>query len=478
MQLKTVFLKSVRLVSKPLLTILTAFALMFGALIALPSVAHATTSAVTPEIEFNDEPKWDSSQIVNESEELTLEVQRSSVGAPDSEALYEFEANVNASSWQTNNTTAGLFTGELTTRDGEVAQKAVSVGDWVWVDTNRDGVQDVDENGLPGITLTLVGPDGKPVVDVFDNPVGPTMTNAEGEYSFDNLPALAGDQVYTVVIDQAASENRLRPYLPAPAHNSGDRATDSSTWQAETIPGELHENADRDPTLDFGFVVKSYAIGDYVWVDTDRNGIQNGNEPALPGVTVELFDGAGEPVVDVFGNPVTAVETDADGRYMFDNLSAGTYQVKFALTAKQVEKYTFTKLDAGSDDAVDSDADPKTGWTSKFVLDDSNTALTPTYDRAFDATEGIDPTWDAGLTLKPDPKPDPKPGPKPDAKPGLNPDAKPGLKPAPGPSVHTGGSALNGHNLGWWALAAGLLTALATVGVAFNSRRHDPAIDR
>src|SRR5699024_7324800 len=87
-------------------------------------------------------------------------------------------------------------------------------------------------------------------------------------------------------------------------------------------------------------------------------------------------------------------------------LPAGTYQVKFTLTEEQAAIYEFTKLKAGDDGAVDSNADPATGWTEEIVLDDSNSALTGDYDREFSATEGVDPTWDAGVVLKPVPTPE------------------------------------------------------------------------
>jgi len=101
--------------------------------------------------------------------------------------------------------------------------------------------------------LTITGPDGGPVVDVDGNPVGPTTTDANGKYSFDDLPALTGGQTYTVHIDRTASADALRPYVPTRA-GAGDRAGDSSTWGASTVPGDLHDDGDRDPTLDFGFV--------------------------------------------------------------------------------------------------------------------------------------------------------------------------------------------------------------------------------
>lgn len=139
------------------------------------------------------------------------------------------------------------------TWDAGVVLKSVSVGDYVWVDTNRNGRQDPGEPGIPGVVLELVGPDGEPVTDVYGNPVGPVTTGPNGEYTFENLPALTGEQTYTVRIDRDASADALRPYVPTNP-GRGDRAGDSSTWEAVTEPGDLHNDGDRDPTLDFGFV--------------------------------------------------------------------------------------------------------------------------------------------------------------------------------------------------------------------------------
>ncbi len=219
----------------------------------------------------------------------------------------------------------------------------------------------------------------------------PFSTGPNGEYTFENLPALTGEQTYTVRIDREASAEVLAPYVPTKA-GQGDRAGDSSTWEASTEPGDLHEDGDRDPTLDFGFVTKTYAIGDFVWIDANSDGIQDEDEDPLAGVKVELL---------VEGKVIATTATDANGRYVFDNLPAGTYQVRFTLTAEQQAKYKFTSRNSGSDSAVDSDANPADGLTVTIVLDDSNPALTGEYEyREISATQGIDPTWDAGVVLR------------------------------------------------------------------------------
>src|SRR5699024_3651316 len=140
-------------------------------------------------------------------------------------------------------------------------------------------------------------------------------------------------------------------------------------------------------------------IGDYTWIDSNKDGIQDEDEDILAGVIVELFDKDGNPILDKDGKPVTTT-TDEDGRYIFDELEAGDYKVKFTLTPEQAEIYEFTTKDSSANDAEDSDAIPETGWTVDFTLDENNKALVDSKDytdQKFQATEGIDPTWDAGV---------------------------------------------------------------------------------
>src|SRR5699024_5245103 len=85
--------------------------------------------------------------------------------------------------------------------------------------------------------------------DVYGNPVGPTTTDENGYYIFENLPI---DQTYTVKIDREASEEALKDYVPTLHEVGDDQAIDSSTWEA--ISRHLTEDGEHDPTLDFGFI--------------------------------------------------------------------------------------------------------------------------------------------------------------------------------------------------------------------------------
>jgi hypothetical protein len=68
------------------------------------------------------------------------------------------------------------------------------LGDWVWWDKNENGLQDVDETGIPGVVVVLTPTVGSPVN---------TVTDANGYYTFTNL--LAGN--YTVGIPRNVGDN-------------------------------------------------------------------------------------------------------------------------------------------------------------------------------------------------------------------------------------------------------------------------------
>lgn len=65
------------------------------------------------------------------------------------------------------------------------------------------------------------------------------------------------------------------------------------------------------------------SIGDYVWNDKNKDGYQNSVEPGLKGVKVNLRDCNGVYKAWTL--------TDANGKYQFNNLSAGKYLVHFVL---------------------------------------------------------------------------------------------------------------------------------------------------
>jgi uncharacterized repeat protein (TIGR01451 family) len=108
------------------------------------------------------------------------------------------------------------------------------------------------------------------------------------------------------------------------------------------------------------------SIGNKVWVDLNKNGIQNFGEPGLAWVTAELYT--------CTGNYLGFINTDQNGMYTFNNLNPGGYYIRFTLPAAYND-YIFTSKNSGNDPEKDSDADPQTGMTECFTLYDGQNEL-------------------------------------------------------------------------------------------------------
>jgi uncharacterized repeat protein (TIGR01451 family) len=92
------------------------------------------------------------------------------------------------------------------------------------------------------------------------------------------------------------------------------------------------------------------SLGNYVWVDKDKDGIQDADEVVLSGVKVELYK-ISSCSADLW-TPIMTTTTNGSGLYLFTGLEAGNYKVKFTLA----NGYEFTMPNQWSDDTVDSDA--------------------------------------------------------------------------------------------------------------------------
>jgi hypothetical protein len=112
-------------------------------------------------------------------------------------------------------------------------------------------------------------------------------------------------------------------------------------------------------------------IGDYVWNDLDEDGVQDGDEPGIGGVVVDLFDAS--------GTLVGTTTTGANGLYRFVDVPAGDYYVRFTAP----DGWDFTVANQGGDDDADSDAEnigssgeTPVGSTEVFTHEAGETDLT------------------------------------------------------------------------------------------------------
>ena len=210
-----------------------------------------------------------------------------------------------------------------------------SVGDFVWLDVNGDGIQDRDEDGIPGVTIGLLDQDG--------NLLETTVTGRNGGYLFDDLDP----GTYQVAVDittlpplnrqtfdadgglddrstitlAAGQNDRLQDFgyrLLAPTATPVPPTATPVPPTATPVP----PTATPEPPTATPVPLRA-AVGDRVWFDLDRDGDQDPSEAGISGVTVIL--------TDADGNTQTAV-TGSNGGYLFSNLDAGPYQLSIDTT--------------------------------------------------------------------------------------------------------------------------------------------------
>ena len=271
----------------------------------------------------------------------------------------------------------------------------IEIGNRVWLD-DGDGVQDPSESAVAGATVHLY--------DAADNMVATTTTDAEGRWVFssagpDMIPGTADDlggygaDLLPNTADDVAGLKPSQSYSvrldnPADYTGTGPLASTVATAAGVTQASGLRISADdvnvtsatygrasvttgragvKNYTLDFGFVVRA-SVGDRVWYDTDKDGIQDAGERGVRGVRVFLKD--------TTGTEIARTTTDVNGNYLFTDLDAGDYVVVFDTTTLPSGYRVTTQAASGSTAGNGSDANGTTGATSTITLTSGESDLT------------------------------------------------------------------------------------------------------
>jgi uncharacterized surface anchored protein len=305
-----------------------------------------------------------------------------------------------------------------------------SIGDYVWFDHDNDGIQGTKEEGdepAQGIKVTLF----KKTYYKFngnttykESAVAETFTDQNGSYRFDDLACQ--------YLKKGASDGSIEPddyvggeyyeyrvhfeitgYTSTDRYQGTDPSKDSNIDQngyTEYITLSVEEGAggnligQQNMTIDAG-LVSPYALGDYVWLDRNNDGIQGADEPGVKDVTVFLYkvNAEGKTAEQYYARTTT----DENGKYLFENLPQGKYVIEFDISnlRKSNDGYTyqydFTKAGNQIDNAQ-SDAKHPVDKDGRIKRTDVITLTREALDTAA-GNEGVetnhDLRWDAGLVV-------------------------------------------------------------------------------
>ena len=184
------------------------------------------------------------------------------------------------------------------------------------------------------------------------------MSDGNGQVVFSNLvpgayhvetPSLGGFIPTAIVQGEPTKVSELDPDLlvtPVVTVTSSGAQQTIGVWSATTGTTTRLE------------VLVPGRLGDLVWNDRNGDGLQEGSESGIGGMTVRLYSAARALLsTDV---------TDANGTYLFPNLLPGQYYVSFV--PPQGNQTQFSPHNTGADGTIDSDADPVTGYTALIAL--------------------------------------------------------------------------------------------------------------
>lgn len=251
-----------------------------------------------------------------------------------------------------------------------------SIGDFVWEDSNKDGVQDKGEAPISGVPVYLF--------ERFDQGAwgyrATTSTNEHGYYLFDHLEGSDFTGIEYRVVFGLGQDTTITTPL------AGKDVEKDSNALAEYIPDWGYPTnaiilgyGQQDLTWDAGIIHTSGSVGDYVWFDTNRNGLQDEENTGIEDIEVILEVNTREDLDDLGWVELASTTTNSFGYYRFDDLQAGYYRVKF-----KTKGYQVTLANVGNDEKIDSDGLAAAGdWhiSRPFYLEDG----------------GFDMTWDCGV---------------------------------------------------------------------------------
>ena len=247
-----------------------------------------------------------------------------------------------------------------------------SISGTIYRDDNRSNSHNGGEAGYPEQTVQLLDKDGQVIKT--------TKTDANGNYSFDNLP----DGTYSVKVVKDGALTDLE-------QTEDPDGTKDSTSE----PIVLNEDNPTKKNVNFGYV-PDYFIKGTIYRDGNRSGALDAGEKLYEGVTVNL--------VDADGTVVATTTTDADGSYSFDKLPAGTYSVTVVQDGpiaglEQTGDPDATKDNASEPITLNNDNPSTTDVNFGYIADNSLSGTVYRDDSRNGDQDGTEPGY-SGVTVQ------------------------------------------------------------------------------
>lgn len=174
----------------------------------------------------------------------------------------------------------------------------------VWAENDYNGLFATDEAKLQDITVQLISDNGTIVATA--------QTNKLGQYDFTGL---APGNYYVKFTSQSFVGYNAVPDGGNSIVQQASKGINDSYAQTPVFALTYNDVLEKS----FGVYVPSTVSG-FAWDDANQNGIYDNREAKIANVTITLTDADGNSLTDVYGNPIAAVLTDANGNYSFTNV--------------------------------------------------------------------------------------------------------------------------------------------------------------
>lgn len=208
-----------------------------------------------------------------------------------------------------------LYNNMISTTWDAGANKRSAIGDFVWLDENKDGLQGPGEERVANVRVVLQSRENQQ--SAWKN-IDRTYTDTNGNYKFVGLKSSKYiDTEYRVifVLDQwerqvtdlnqrePLKDNEGNILIPATSATDSDAL---GTYLEDVVPqdpgaiddGEITggyptatikpDYGEYDDTWDAGLIPVISSVGDYMWIDANYDGIQDDDEEPVPYATVVL----------------------------------------------------------------------------------------------------------------------------------------------------------------------------------------------